>query len=89
MVLIGPKGERTLGIILGEPGGGHQVERLSWPTVQGNPWYEQGGLLSPTLFNVVVDSAVRHWILLKMEDKVVRGAGIIKLAGLEEERTKP
>ena len=27
--------------------------------------------MSPTLFNVVVDSAVRHWILLKMEDKVV------------------
>ena len=31
----------------------------------------QGGLKSPTLFNMAVDSVVRHWISLTVEDREV------------------
>ena len=39
----GPKYAGDLGGILGESGGGHQAERLSWLSVQGDPRYNPGG----------------------------------------------
>ena len=33
----------TLGRIFGESVSSHQAERLSWATVQGDPWYKTGG----------------------------------------------
>ena len=33
----------------------------------------QGDPLSPTIFNVVVDSVVRHWVTLAVEDAEKRG----------------
>ena len=33
----------------------------------------QGDPLSPTIFNVVVDAVVRHWVTLSVEDAEKRG----------------
>ena len=33
----------------------------------------QGKSLSPTIFNVVVDAVVRHWVKLEVEDAEKRG----------------
>ena len=33
----------------------------------------QGNPLSPTIFNVVVDAVVRHWVTLYMEEAEKRG----------------
>ena len=33
----------------------------------------QGNPLSPTILNVVVDSVVRHWVMLTIEDAEKRG----------------
>ena len=38
----------------------------AWGVTQGNP-------LSPTIFNVVVDAVVRHWVTLEIEDAEKRG----------------
>ena len=38
----------------------------AWGVTQGNP-------LSPTIFNVVVDALVRHWVTLVVEDAENRG----------------
>ena len=62
--------------ILGESRSGHQKERLSWDTVQGNQRYNTGGLVSPTLFNVAVDSVVCHWLSLTVEDEAVIQDGL-------------
>ena len=44
-------------------GTGFKVER---GVTQGNP-------LSPTIFNVVVDAVVRHWVTLAVEEAETRG----------------
>ena len=44
-------------------GTGFKVERC---VTQGNP-------LSPTIFNVVVDEVVRHWVILAVEEAETRG----------------
>ena len=33
----------------------------------------QGDPLSPTIFNVVVDAVVRHWVMLAVEESDKRG----------------
>ena len=33
----------------------------------------QGDLLSPTIFNVVVDAVVRHWVTLAVKEAETRG----------------
>ena len=33
----------------------------------------QGDPLSPTIFNVVVDALVRHWVTLAMEEAETQG----------------
>ena len=33
----------------------------------------QGDLLSPTIFNVVVDAVVRHWVMMVLEEAEKRG----------------
>ena len=35
---------------------------------QGSRGVIQGDLLSPTIFNVMVDMAVRHWVVVIVED---------------------
>ena len=35
----------------------------------------QGDPLSPTIFNVVVDAVIRHWVHGIMEDAETRGGG--------------
>ena len=33
----------------------------------------QGDLLSPTIFNVVVDAVTRHWVIVMVEGAAERG----------------
>ena len=35
----------------------------------------QGNLLSPTIFNVVVDAVFRHWVTMKLDEVENRGGG--------------
>ena len=42
-----------------------------------------GELLSPILFNVVVDSVVVHWLYLAMEDEAVIQDGLVHTVGRE------
>ena len=51
--------------------GGYYGEAFkgAWGVTQGDP-------LSPTIFNVVVDAVVRHWVMLEMsEDEKPGGEG--------------
>ena len=59
----------NLGRFFGESGSGHQAERLSRDTVEGNLQYDTGGVALPTLFDMAVGSVVFHWLSLTMEDK--------------------
>ena len=61
----------TLGGILIEPVGGHQAERLSWGQFRATRGTIQGGVVLPTLFNVVVYSVVFNWLSLMVEDNTV------------------
>ena len=61
---------------MGEPLVGHQTERVSWTSVQGDLWHDPGGLASPKIFNVAVDSMVCHWLLMTVEDKAVIQGGL-------------
>ena len=40
---------------------------------KGERGVTQGDLLSPTIFNVVVESVVRHWLHLATQEAVRRG----------------
>ena len=40
---------------------------------KGERGVTQGGPLSPTIFNVVVDAVVRHWVMLSVEEADTRG----------------
>ena len=58
-------GPRTLRILwtywariqMAEKAGGHYG-----PVLQSHFWVTQGDPLSPTIFNVVVDAVIRHWV---------------------------
>ena len=56
---------------MGEPGGGHQVNGYHGPKFRATRSTTQGRIVSPALFNVVVDSVVRHWLSLTVEDEAV------------------
>ena len=43
----------------------------------------QGGLASPILFNVVVDSVIGHWLYLAMEYEAVIQDGLVHTVGRE------
>ena len=36
----------------------------------------QGGLISPTLLNIIVDNVVQNWIALTVEDEMVANEGL-------------
>ena len=40
-------------------------------------WKTQGGLISPTLFNVVVDDLVGKWLAMTAEDQAVAQEGLV------------
>ena len=40
---------------------------------KGERGVTQGDPLSPTIFNVVVDAVVRHWVTLAVEEAETRG----------------
>ena len=40
---------------------------------KGGRGVTQGDPLSPTIFNVLVDTVVRHWVTVEMSDAEVRG----------------
>ena len=42
---------------------------------KGSRGVRQGDLLSPTIFNVVVDAVVRHWVTLALAEADKRGRG--------------
>ena len=42
---------------------------------KGERGVTQGDPLSPTIFNVVVDVVVRHWVTLAVEEEETRGIG--------------
>ena len=55
------------------------VNRGKWfrgPYFQASRETTQGGLILPTLFNLIVKNAVRNWIVLTVEDKLVTHKGL-------------
>ena len=50
----------------------------SFPVMRGTT---QGGLVSPTLFNVVVDSVIRTWLAIKIEDQRVAQYILVETVG--------
>ena len=40
------------------------------------------GLISPTLFNLLVDNVVRNWIMLTVEDQLVTQEGLVVVVGM-------
>ena len=44
-----------------------------WTAFKGYRGVTQGDPLSPTIFNVVVDAVVHHWVTLAIEDAEKRG----------------
>ena len=41
----------------------------------------QGGITSPTIFNLAVDSVVCHWLSLMVDDKTVTQDGLWNVVG--------
>ena len=52
----------------GEGGGGYYGEEF-----KGARGVTQGDPLSPTIFNVVVDAVVRHWVTMALDEAEKRG----------------
>ena len=55
------------------------VNREKWfrsPYFQASRETTQGGLILPTLFNLISDNSVRNWIVLTVEDKLVTHKGL-------------
>ena len=51
------------------------------PHFQATRWKTQGGIISPTLFNLSVDNVVRNWLALMVEDELVAYEGLRLAAG--------
>ena len=51
------------------------------PHFQATRGKTQGGLISPTLFNMVVDNVVCNWLYMMVEDKLVSHEGLVLAVG--------
>ena len=71
---VGPRVRRLLqaywgeSIMVAQAGGGYYGTGF-----KGSRGVTQGDPLSPTIFNVVVDVVVRHWVTLALEEAETRG----------------
>ena len=52
-----------------------------WPAFPAMRGTTQGGLVSPTLFNVVVDNVIRTWLAIKIEDQPVAQYILVETVG--------
>ena len=52
--------------------------RPAFPTTRGTT---QGGLVSPTLFTMVVDNVIRTWLAMMVEDQQVDQDGLVETVG--------
>ena len=50
-----------------------QTGGITGPVSRARGGVTQGNPLSPTIFNVVVDAVVRHWVTLTVEEAEKRG----------------
>ena len=50
---------------------GIQGQRLLWPPIQRLPRIDTRIPLPPTLFNVVVDAVIRHWVMVVAATKEI------------------
>ena len=55
--------------------------RYYGPKFMAVRWKTQGGLISHTLFNVVVDDLVRTWFAIAAEDQAVAQEGLVLNVG--------
>ena len=53
--------------VLGAADNGGKDGRLLRAAFKGARGVTQGDLLSPTIFNVLVDASVRHWVTVMVE----------------------
>ena len=51
---------------------------MAFPATQGT---RQDGLVSPTIFNNVVDNVIRAWLAMTVEDQIVAPDGIGEAVG--------
>ena len=56
--------------VLGLVADGREIRRILRDIISGIQGVTQGDPLSPTIFNVVVDAVVRHWV-----EEMAEGAG--------------
>ena len=58
----------TLGDLMGPPAIGAKTEWLPRTGLPSTRVTTQGGLMYPTLFNMVVDNVIRTWLAITVED---------------------
>ena len=67
---------RSPGKILGAARYFYPKNGYHGPHLQVTRGTTQGGLISPTLFNLIVDNVVRNWLALAVEDELVTHKGL-------------